>query len=213
MPIEISTSSPYTGLLYNSGIKTSGGEWITNTTIDTAAGGFSGTYTLLKQDTILNVIGSTVNCIINLGAVTVSDNGRTVIIKNNATSATVSVSDIIDSIANRKLYPKDSMVIIYDGASWKISGIYRNIETKETSVFPYTIKSESYLICTGTGDVTLPLASSVAQDKPIIIKNIGGGTITVYPSSPNTIDTNPDQKIHAKQSYSFFPYSSGYILI
>ena len=213
MAVEIANSTVFTGTFINSDIKTSGGVLIKNTIIDTAAGGFSGNYTALKTDTSLDVIGISVSCIVNLGTTTPSDNGRQLVIKNSTSAATVTISTTVDGAANRRIFPKETIIVMYNGSSWEIQSLFRNAVRSEISSFPHTVTFETHLICSGTGDVTLPLASNVPVDRPIIIKNIGVGIITVYPSSPNTIDTNSSQIINAKQSYTFAPYSSGYILI
>jgi hypothetical protein len=210
MSLEIKNSSAYYGMIESFGLKVAEGIVFQTTSVDTDDGALPlYTYVFDGTEKIVDLIGGTESALVLPSAGT---DGRLLIIKNSSSELST-ISTSTDGLSNRILHPGDSFGIFDDSSEWKILFRYREVITQQVSSYPYSITTETFLLCQGTGNMYLPLSSDMPPDKMITIKNSGLGTITVIRSGGNLIDGNISVDILPNQALSFLPYSSGYAII
>ena len=210
MSLEVNNSSGYYSLIESFGLKVAEGVVFEATSVDTDVGALPlYTYVFDGTEKIVDLIGGTESALVLPSAGT---SGKLLIIKNSS-SETSTIATATDGLSNRILHPGDSLGIFDDSSGWKILFRYRKVTTQQVSSYPYSVTTETFLLCQGNGNMYLPLSSDMPSDKTITIKNSGLGTITVIRSGGNLIDGNVSVDILPNQALSFLPYSSGYAII
>jgi hypothetical protein len=210
MSLEINNSSTYYGLIESFGLKVAEGIILQTTSVDTDDGALPlYTYVFDGTEKIIDLIGGTESALVLPSAGT---DGKLLIVKNSSSELST-IATSIDGLSNRILHPGDSIGLFDDSSEWKILFRYREVITQQVSSYPYSITTETFLLCQGTGNMSLPLSSDMPPDKTITVKNSGAGTLTINRSGSDLIDGAASVDILPSQALSFLPYSSGYAII
>jgi len=71
----------------------------------------------------------------------------------------------------------------------------------------YTVNSkDEFLICNSGSALVVTLGSAVGNDETYYIKNIGAGTVTITPNSPDTIDGDSTKDLLQYESCIILDY-------